>query len=284
VPIDAARLLRRAFPEIRREYDARDTVVYALAIGLGRNATGRDRCFVDRSCLVAFPTMAASLGTPGFWMRDVTTGIDALRALHVGQAVTLHRPLPAAAGILATHRVTSVVDKGAPRGALVVVRREIFDARSGATLATVDAQTLCRADGGCGDAGEALPAPHRIPDRPPDAVRDVATFPDAAVLFALGGDDNPLHRDMETAQRAGYDRPILHGVCTLGIAATALAEATIGNDVARLRSVAARFTGHVYPGETIRVELWRDADTVSFRGSVVGRGSRVLDAGHALIA
>jgi acyl dehydratase len=285
VPIDAQRLLARPFPEIRRAYDARDTIVHAIAIGLGRDAAGRGRRYVDASCLVAFPSMALSLGTPGFWMRDPSAGIDASRALHAGQSMTLHAPLPPAATIVARSRVTAVVDKGRATGALVVVRRDIVDEATGTRLATVDAMTLCRADGGCGSAGEPPGPSHRVPDRPPDAVREVPTLTESAALYALGGDDNPLHLDTAAARRAGYDRPILHGVCTLAIASTAVVEAMAGDEPSRLASLEARFTAAAYPGEPIRVELWRDGErTVAFRAWAAGRDERVLDAGRARIA
>jgi acyl dehydratase len=281
--IDAARLLSHPIADVERRYDARDCVVYAVAVGLGRDPSGHGRRYLDPSRPVAFPTMAASLGTPGFWMRDPATGVDASRALHVGHAVALHAPLPAAATIVARSRVTAVVDKGAA-GALVVVRREVADRASGLRLATVEATTLCRADGGCGNAGDApRPAP-RMPGRGPDATVDAPTLPESAALFALGGDDNPLHVDADAARRAGYDRPILHGVCTLGVAATAVVATLAGGDAARLSAVEARFIGATYPGETIRVELWRDADAVAFRATVPGRGARVLDAGRARLA
>lgn len=279
--IDAQRLLHRTFPEVLRTYDARDTIAYAIAIGLGRDAGGSERRYVDPSCLVAFPSMAASLGTPGFWMRDASTGIDAARALHVGQKVTLHAPLPPAATIVARSRVTGIADKGAGRGALVAVRRKILDRTTSAPLATVDALTLCRSDGGCGDAGAAPDASAAVPDRAPDAVHEVATRPETAALFALGGDDNPIHLDVAAARRAGYDRPILHGVCSLGIAAYAVVACMADGDPSRLAQFEARFTGVAFPGETLRIELWREAGAIAFRTWAVERGQRVLDAGRA---
>ncbi|MFO1305972.1 MAG: MaoC/PaaZ C-terminal domain-containing protein [Burkholderiales bacterium] len=279
--IDAPRLLRRTFPEVVRTYDARDTIAYAIAIGLGRDGGGPERRYVDASCLVAFPSMAASLGTPGFWMRDPSTGIDAARALHVGHKVALHAPLPAAATVVARSRVTGVVDKGPGRGVLVAVRRTLLDHATSAPLASVDALTLCRGDGGCGDAGEAPQAPSPVPDRAPDAVREIATRPETAALFALGGDDNPIHLDVDAARRAGYDRPILHGVCSLGIATNAVVAAMAGGDASSLVQVEARFTGVAFPGETLRTELWREGDAIAFRTWAAERGQRVLDAGRA---
>ncbi|MFO1312014.1 MAG: MaoC/PaaZ C-terminal domain-containing protein [Burkholderiales bacterium] len=279
--IDAPSLLRRTFPDVVRTYDARDAIAYAIAIGLGRDRGGPERRYVDASCLVPFPSMAASLGTPGFWMRDPSAGIDAARALHVGHKVTLHASLPAAATIVARSRVTGIADKGPGRGALVAVRRKILDRATSTPLATVDALTLCCGDGGCGDAGEAPQVPPPVPDRAPDAVHEVATRAETAALFALGGDDNPIHLDMEAARRAGYDRPILHGVCSLGIATSAVVAALAGGDASRLAEVEARFTGVAFPGETMRTEVWREGDAIAFRTWSAERGQRVLDAGRA---
>ena len=115
-------------------------------------------------------------------------------------------------------------------------------------------------------------------------MREVETLPESPGLFALGGDDNPLHFDVDAARRAGFDRPILHGVCLLGVAATAVVDAMAGDDPAKLAAVEARFAAPAYPGESIRVELWREDGGVAFRAGVVARRVIVLDAGCARLA
>lgn len=285
--IDPRHLLTRHFEPRRHVYTIRDTVLYALGIGLAADPLAEVELpfvyeGVDGRALRALPTMANVLGHPGFWAREADTGIDWRRILHAEQAFRLHRMLPAAAEVEGRTRVSALWDKGAAKGALMQVEREIVDLATGATLATVTQLSILRGDGGFGAGASpgAPEPPHGLPTRAPDLVCDLPTQPRAALIYRLSGDYNPLHADPAVARSAGFERPILHGLATLGVAGHAVLKAVLGYDPARFAAMRVRFTAPVLPGDTLRTELWIDGDTVSLRTSAVERNRVVLDHGR----
>ena len=185
---------------------------------------------------------------------------------------------------VAAAKVTDIVDKGPDKGALLFVERTVRDVESGDDLATLRSTTFARGDGGCGGTTETAPAPHPIPARAPDLACDLPTAPNSALIYRLSGDPNPLHASPPVARAAGFDRPILHGLCSWGVAGHAILKSCCDYDPARLRAMALRFSAPVYPGETIRTEMWRDGAIVSFRARVVERDAVVLNNGRAEIA
>ncbi len=285
MPFDYDTLIDWSFDTIVQEYDVWDTIRYALSIGIGRNPTdARQLRFTLENDLRAFPTMALVLASPGFWPQDPETGIDWKNVLHVGERLELHRPLPDSGRLSARVQVTDIVDRGEGRGALIRTVRDIFDGYSGDRLATETTDFLCRGDGGCGGPGAALPKPSPVPDRAPDAVLAFETLPQQALFYRLNGDHNPLHANPEVAAAAGFDRPILHGRCTLGHAAHAVLATMADYDSDRVKSVQVRFTAPVFPGETLRTEMWREGDTVSFRTVAEERDVVVLSNGRGALA
>src|SRR5262249_34497343 len=158
----------------------------------------------------AFPTMATVLGSPGFWVRDPATGLDWRRSVHAEQALTIHSALPPEGTVVGTTRVTGIVDKG-DKGALILTERALRDAASGALRAALLQNAFRRGDGGFGDRGDQAPPPHVPPTRAPDTTCAIATAPQAALIYRLSGDENPLHADPTAAAHAGFPRPILHG-------------------------------------------------------------------------
>jgi acyl dehydratase len=289
--IDFHRLKAWRFDEIVQRYGTDDTMRYALALGLGSDPTDPGQLqFVNDvpTAPLALPTMAVVLGFPGSWMQDPATGIDFAQIVHGEEQVVWHRPLPAAGAVRARHRVTRIVDKGPGRGATITYDKALHDADSDALLATVTHTTFARGNGGFatpdvpGDAAPPPPVP--VPAGEPEAIVDIPTLPQQALLYRLCGDRNPLHSDPATARAAGFDRPILHGLCTWGIAAHALLAQCAGNDPTRLRSLYARFSAPVFPGETLRLELFRQGNDVRFRVRVPARDKVVLDHGHAVFA
>ena len=180
-------------------------------------------------------------------------------------------------------RVTDIIDKGAEKGSLLFSERVVKDVETGEKLATLTGTTVLRGDGGFGGSAKQAPAPHRIPERAPDAVCDLSTASNAALIYRLSGDYNPLHADPEVARAAGFPRPILHGLCSLGVAGHALLKTVAGYDPARFKSMRLRFTAPVFPGETIRTEMWIDGAQVSFRARLREREVVVLDNGLAEI-
>jgi acyl dehydratase len=271
---------QRHFADVVQTLDERDTILYALGVGYGYDPTDeRQLRFVLEGDLVAAPTMASVLGFPGLWMAEADSTIDYAQVVHGQQALTLHRPLPSAGTVVGRTRVTAIVDKGA-RGAIVYQERTVSD-ESGQTLAVVSQASFCRGDGGLSASDPEPEAPPVTPDEPPDLVCDLPTMPQAALLYRLSGDRNPLHAEPAAAARSGFPQPILHGLATYGVAGHAILRACCDYDPTRLRGIACRFSAPVYPGETIRTELWQRDGHVHFRSRVPERGVIVLDRGLA---
>jgi acyl dehydratase len=283
--LDVDKLLNWPFEELRHEYTHRDTMLYALGLGLGSDPLDEQQLrFVYDKDLRALPTMAVVLAYPGFWLNDPATGVNWKKILHGEQGIVWHAPIPAAATVTGRTRVTDVIDKGPQKGSLLFSERVVRDATSGERLVTLTGTTVLRGDGGFGGRTKQAPAPHRIPERAPDAVCDLPTAPNAALIYRLSGDYNPLHADPEVARAAGFPRPILHGLCSLGVAGHALLKTVAAYDPARFKSLRLRFTAPVFPGETIRTEMWIDGAQVSFRARLLEREAVVLDNGIAEIA
>lgn len=273
------------FGNIVQTYTQRDTMLYALGLGMGADPLDEGELrFVFEKELQAVPTMATVLGSPGFWWRDSRTGADWVKLVHGEQDVRLLQTLPVAASLVATNRVVSITDKGEGKGALAVIERELRDEKSGELIAQGRNVTFLRGDGGFSQRGgrsdpgpEPLPA---VPERAPDVEVSLPTLERQALIYRLSGDYNVLHADPAVAKAAGFSRPILHGLCTYGMAAHALLRTVCQYDAARVRRVAARFTAPVLPGETVRFQFW-DAGRGVFhlRASVDARNATVLNNG-----
>jgi acyl dehydratase len=282
--IDYDSLLALKIPEVEHRYDHKDVILYALGIGLGRDATNEDDLsFVYEKNLRVLPTFPSVLGRPDFWIRDLPTGIDFTTILHGEQEIVLHRLLEPRGYIVATTRITDIVDKGLGKGAVVYTERRIVDKASGELLATVRETTFCRSEGGFGGPPRAKQKPHDLPERAPDLICDLPTRPEAALVYRLSGDLNPLHVEPAAAQAAGFERPILQGLATFGMAGQALLRTFCNYDPARLTSIGGRFTAPVFPGDTVRAEMWRDDPIVSFRARALERGDLVINNGRAVI-
>ncbi|UZK67299.1 MaoC family dehydratase [Sphingomonas sp. M1-B02] len=277
--IDPAALVARAPIETRHSLTPQDSILYALGIG------AEELRFVYEAELRALPMMAVTLAYPGFFWRDPRYGADWKRILHGEQSVMLHRPLPSGGEFIGHTRFDGVEDKGADKGAVVLVTRTIHGA-DGIHYATDRRTAFLRGDGGCGSAGAAIPRPEPAPaDTSPDAVVSIPTAANQAKLYRLSGDLNPLHVDPQVARAAGFDRPILHGLCSYGVAGRAILRLLAGDDPARLKRLDARFSAPVYPGETIETQIWRESDAAArFEARVVERDVRVLTHGYAELA
>jgi acyl dehydratase len=288
MPIDVATLKSWPFTPVRQSYTHRDTILYALGLGLGQDPLDAAQLrFTYEQGLQALPTMAVVLASPGFFAKDPRTGIDWVKLLHGEQELELHAPLPSAATVEGLTRITRLVDKGAGKGALMYSEREITDAQTGLRLATSRSVSFMRGDGGFSASGqpadEAPPPRPATPETPPDSVFEWKTRPEAALIYRLSGDWNPLHADPEVARSAGFRAPILHGLCSFGVSGWAIVRALAGGDGSRLRAIGTRFASPVYPGETLRVEMWRRGDAVQFRTRVVERDVVVLSHGTATL-
>ena len=273
--IDPDKLL--AMPPImtRQTLTPRDTILYALGIG----ATELDFLFEER--LKALPMMAVTLGYPGFFWRDPALGANWQKILHGEQSTILHAPLPIEGEIVGSTIIEALYDKGADKGALAMVTREIHDG-AGKHLATARSMTFLRGDGGFGGSPEGAPVPHALPDRTPDEVVTLTTAANQAQIYRLSGDLNPLHIDPDVAKAGGFDAPILHGLATYGVIGRALLAARCDNDPARLKRLDGRFSSPVYPGETNETSIWdEEGGKLAFRARVVERDKIVFTNGYA---
>src|SRR6187455_2606221 len=227
--------------------------------------------------------MAIILGYPGPWHAKGDLGITRSHVVHGEQGLRIVKPLPVEGDITGKTRITGVVDKGKDKGALIMTECTVREKASGDTVCTLTSTTFCRADGGFGGPDGPVKASHALPEAPPQHVCDLPTLPQAALIYRLSGDYNPLHADPAYAQKAGFKMPILHGRATFSVAAHALLKSCCDYDTSRFKSMEGRFSSPVYPGETIRTEIWRAGNIVSFRSTVPARGVTVLNNGRAEI-
>jgi acyl dehydratase len=278
------RLMAYRPADIAVSYGERECILYALGIGLGMDPmdTGALKFVYERAGLEAFPTMAVVLGWPGR-LTDPAFGVDERLVVAGDLKVVLHRPLPAQARLVSRPRIKEVIDKGSGNAAIILNTRDLL-AEDGTPVATVDSSTFARKHGGFGGKVTETPVPPpSVPQTPPVKICDLPTPPNLALLYRLNGDENPLHADPERAKVAGFDRPILHGAASFGVAAHAILRTVADYRPERLASIEARFSKPVFPGETIRTEMWVEADRVSFQCRVVARDAIVLSNGLATL-
>lgn len=279
------KVLSHQFKPIEHALQARDCMLYAAGIGVGaRPEHPGDLQFLYERELKVFPSFVNVIAHPGGWVQAPELEIDWVRLLHGEQAYEMHRPLHPGKTYVGTFEVTDVVDKGEGKGALILMRKTLCEAGSRDPVSTVTSTYFLRGDGGCGGTATAAPAPHTLPDRAPDGTCVLATLPQAALIYRLSGDYNPIHADPAMARKAGFERPILHGLCTLGVATRAIVQTVCEDQPERLKSFRLRFSSPVYPGETIATDYWTDGPVVSFRSRVLERDVIVLSNGRAELA
>lgn len=281
MPIDIDKLMAFRVPSVRQVLGPTDIALYALSIGMGRDPLDREQLrFVDPlQGPAVMPAMVLVMAHPGFWMGHPDSGIDPRGVLHASQAFEIFGPLPQGGEVASRSRVTGVADKGPGKAALIFTETELRDGDD-RPFARLERTTFIRGGGGFG--GDPGPAAEReaAAEAPPDLTIDLATGREQALLYRLNGDLNPMHSDPDLARKAGFDGPILHGLCTMGVVSHALLAGLAGYRPERLRRVSLRFSKPVYPGETIRTEIWNDG---RFRALVPGRDAVVVDGGRASV-
>jgi Acyl dehydratase len=275
-------------------YGDKEVMLYALGIGLGADPLDpRELPFVYERELKVVPTAATVLSSAGVGPAGRTQSappregwrqseINYLMVVHGEQKVELHRPLPDYGTFTAEMRVVGAYDKGPGKGA-VIINETVWTDSKGEKVATLTSSTFARGDGGFGGPSEGAPEPHKVPERAPDLSVDFPTRPDQALLYRLNGDRNPLHADPQVAKMAGFDRPILHGLCTYGITCRAVLQAITDFDPTVIQSHEARFSAPVFPGDVITVDLWRDGNVISFEARVKERGVTVIKNGKTVL-
>jgi len=283
MPIVYDQLVNLDLPAREFTYSERDSMLYSLSVGMGQDPMDLDELpFVFEKDLLALPSLSTVITWDDSWTPK--TGINYVMVVHGEQRITIHKPLGPSGRVKSKIRIKDVFDKGAGKGAIMLVENTITDAASGDTLATLLSTTFARGDGGFGGPvrkpEDLPPKPHAIPDREADAGVTLKTQANQALFYRLCGDRNPLHAEPAFASAAGFPRPILHGLCTYGIAVRAAVKAACDHDPSRIADINARFTAPVFPGETVHTELWRDGNIVSFRARVAERDVIVLDHGR----
>ncbi len=283
--ISEAHLLSRPAILQQQSYDIKDSILYALGIGFGADDTidAETLRYLYEPELIVFPTMALVLGAPPKWLADPSLGINYGQILHGEESLRLHRALAPSGHVRTSTTILAVHDKGVGKGAVMRTERQLTDADSGEPIATIESGYYLRGEGGFGgSAGTSNTPAVTPPDRQADWSIDMRTRADQALIYRLSGDFNPLHVDPAAAADAGFDRPVLHGLCSMGLAGRAAVRLPCEGAPERLRQLDVRFAGPVFPGETIRFSIWlNEPGLATFTGTVTERDSVVLS--HGLI-
>jgi 3-hydroxyacyl-CoA dehydrogenase/3a,7a,12a-trihydroxy-5b-cholest-24-enoyl-CoA hydratase len=259
------------------EYTDRDVILYALGVG----ASTDELQYVYEQGLKVLPTFGVVPAFPALMGLNNLMTFNPVMLLHGEQRIEVKKPFPAKGKVTTTGSIRNIYDKGS--GALVVIDAETVD-EQGAVLCVNTFGAFLRGEGGFG--GERGPSgPRNVPpERAPDAVVEMPTLPQQAAIYRLSGDRNPLHIEPNFAKMAGYDRPILHGLCSFGHVARAVIQKFCGGDPDRLKELEVRFVGVVFPGDTLITEMWKESDTRLLLQAKTQRGEVVLGSGAATIA
>jgi len=275
MPIDVDKALGAELPEGTSEWGIDDVILYHLGVGAGVPPTDPKeleytyeqnlKVLPSFGVIPVFGTLMGVMTVPGIQ-------INPMMILHGEQDLEIHKPIPTQAK--ATHRakVTDIFDR--VKGASIIIEAKSSD-ENGEPLFTNRFSTYVRGEGGFG--GERGPRPGNLPpEREPDFTVDSPTLPQQALLYRLSGDKNPLHADPSFAAVGGFDRPILHGLCTFGIACKAVVDTALEGDVTKVARYQVRFSGVVFPGETIETSMWKEGDKIVVRATAKERGTPVL--------
>jgi len=285
MPINYDELMALKNLDQRYSYGDREVMLYAYGIGMGADPMDeKELAFVNEGTAIprplkvvpTFASVAAWGASPGEMNLNRVMVVDGERD------ITFHRPLPVAEKLLVDSRVLAVFDKGKDKGA-VIRHQTVLKNEKGEQLATLVASRFARGDGGFGGPSDGAPEAHKVPSRSPDRSIDISTRPDQALVYRLCGDRNPLHSDPEFARRAGFPRPILHGMCTFGITCRGILQTYADYDPAAFKQHAARFSSPVYPGETVTLDLWKDGNVISFEARVKARDAVVIRSGKTVL-
>ena len=268
----------KPLPASQFTYTERDVMLYALGVGAGTD----ELQFTYERDLQVLPTFGVIPAFPALFAMGTAMSVNPMMVLHGEQRIELHAALPTHGTLTTTPIIRAIYDKG--KGALLVVDAETRDEK-GTLLCTNTFGAFARGEGGFG--GERGPSgPKNVPpDRPPDAVVEMPTLPQQALIYRLSGDMNPLHADPQFAQMGGYDRPILHGLCSFGHVGRAVLRSYCGNDPLKLKALDVRFSGVVFPGETIVTEMWQSgAGQLIVQAKTKERGEVTISAASATVA
>lgn len=280
MPLDPSVLLEWPFERVEQCFTEDDAILYALSVGVGADPTDeRQLAYLTQGGSGALPTLPTVLATPGAWTANPNSGVTRAKLVHGEQAIRVFRPLPREGVFTSLSRVRAVADRGADRGAVIYVERDLRLQGSQEVLATLRTASVCRADGGFGGSAASPYPQHAVPDRECDERIELRTTLSAALLYQLNGDRNPLHTSPAFARSAGFERPILHGLCSFGIAGQLLLGALGDYRPDAIGEIGGRFSSPAYPGDTLQVQIWREGARASFRVFAVERDAKVIDNG-----
>ncbi|MDB5576312.1 MAG: MaoC-like dehydratase [Bradyrhizobium sp.] len=279
MPIAYPAILETRSVGVQASWTDLEPMLYALGLGMAEDPLDdRELAFVDEGRLKVVPTFATIIASAA---GPRPAGLNRALVLDGGRSLVLHQPLRPSGEVVMDGRIVDVVDKGEGRGAIITREVLIREADTLDEVATLTTSIFARGDGGFGGPSPVSAAPAARPSREPNLSIDIATRPNQALLYRLSGDRNPLHSDPAFAARAGFDRPILHGLCTYGICCRAILQTFADYDPAAITRFGARFSAPCFPGESITVDLWKDGNTLAFEARVKARNAIVIRNGRA---
>jgi len=275
MPIDPSAVGASGGPT-ERSWTSKDCLLYALGVGAGVDELE----FTTEKEQRVLPTFAVIIGGGGVPFSKIGNFNPAM-LVHGEQAIEVYAPIPPEGTVRSTGRIAAIWDKG--KGAVVVMESESVNAATDEPLFKTTMSAFIRGEGGFG--GERGPSADASgpPDRAPDHEVTYQTRPDQALIYRLSGDRNPLHSDPEFAKMAGFERPILHGLCSYGFTGRALLHTLCGGDAARFRSMSVRFSKPVLPGDSLAVSMWVEGSQAQFQTRTQS-GEVVIDQGRFAFA
>ena len=282
MPINYDEIMSLKSENIEISYTDKDSILYGLGVGLGNDPMNMDELkYVYENGQIALPSMATNFQYHSSLL--MSAKLNFVMVVHGEQKLSIINPIPVSGDFLADMKVLNCFDKGASKGAIIDVETTVKLKSDGTEICKLISTTFARGDGGF-DGPESPPQEIFEPEGSPDIVDEITTKPDQALIFRLSGDYNPLHSDPNFAKAAGFPKPILHGLCTYGVACRSIVKTACDNDVKKLKSFNCRFSSPVFPGETIVTEMWKNGNDINFQSKVKERDKIILKNGVSEIA
>ena len=277
MPINYDEIMSMTSENVEISYSDKDSILYSLGVGLGNDPMNMAELkYVYENSQVALPSMATNFQYHSPLL--LKANINFILVVHGEQKLSFSNPLPVSGDFISNAKVIGCYDKGAGKGAIIDVETTINLKKDNTEICKLVSTTFARGDGGFGGPESPKSEIFKI-EGDPDFVHEIKTKPDQALIFRLSGDYNPLHSDPNFAKTAGFEKPILHGMCTYGIACRSLVEIVCEGDAKRLKKFDCRFSSPVYPGETIVTEMWKNGSIVYYQSKVKERDKIVIKNG-----
>ena len=277
MPINYDEIMSLKSENIEISYTDKDSILYGLGVGLGNDPMDIDELkYVYENGQIALPSMATNFQYHSSLL--MSAKLNFVMVVHGEQKLSIINPIPVSGDFLADMKVLNCFDKGASKGAIIDVETTVKLKSDGTEICKLISTTFARGDGGF-NGPESPPQEIFEPGGSPDIVDEITTKPDQALIFRLSGDYNPLHSDPNFAKAAGFPKPILHGLCTYGVACRSIIKTACDNDVKKLKSFNCRFSSPVFPGETIVTEMWKNGNDINFQSKVKERDKIILKNG-----